>query len=521
MAELQTLSVAAMGGLDLVSPTQVLAQKPGTASTLVNYEPLPEGGYRRIKGYTRYGDIPDAFDGMELRGIAYYHGIVVVVGEYVLHSPNGATWYVVNKKGLKEKPVKDTDTVNLELMPRKGSGPVEFQVFLEGDREVCVITDAESLPSILHYDVNHYQYEETETTATKGYRYVTKYQDHVVVAGSIGSPGSIAVSTRFKATDYSGTGSWGAQVADEITGLKVFRDYLYVFCRHSIYRVVNLESKANAAIRPVTTKVGCVDGRTIQEIGGDILFLADDGLRYLGATERLDDVSLNVVSFPIRDLVASIDVNQGPISSVVLPRKGQYRLFFTTSQGRKMGIIGTLSGEGSFTWGTLDDMNVIAMTDAKVDNTEVVYHLGAPTIGNARVYQHDVGINFDGTPFVAEWATPYFHMGDSGIRKALHDIDIYLEADDKAEIELTVKLDHENYQTIQPEPFILAPVTRASRYGEFRYGEGAYGAIRYPLDAIFLEGSGKWIQLIFRDIADNATYTIRGYDLQFNASGRI
>lgn len=520
MAELQTLPVAASGGLDVVSPPQSLAQRPGVAVELNNYEALAEGGYRKIKGYTRYGDIPDAFDGQELRGIGYYKGIVVVVGDNVLHSYNGETWYVVNKDKMADKAVKDVDTIPLTKLPRAGTGPVEFQVFQEAGQEALVITDNESVPCVLTYAAGSgYTYKEVETADTSGYRYITKYQDHVIIAGSIKTPGAIAVSARFKAGDFAGAGSWGAQVADEIVGLKTFRDYIYIFCKHSIYRVVNLESKGDVQIRPVTTKIGCVDGRTIQEIGGDILFLAEDGLRYLGATERLDDVSLNIVSASIRDITDKIDVNQGQISSVVIPSKSQYRLFYTDTLGRPRGLIGTLGVDGNFAWSSTGDLNVEFITE---DIGGEVYHLGAPSLGNYRVYKHDTGITFDGTPFESRWKTPYFHMGDAGIRKALHSVDIYLEAEDLAEIELGINFDYERQDVMQPEPFYLAPVVEASRYGEFRYGQGKYGSVRYPLDAIALEGSGKWVQLTFKDSSSqNSTYVIRGYDLQFNAGGRI
>lgn len=525
MAQLQTLPVAAMGGLDTVSPPQVIASHPGMATRLENYEALTMGGYRKINGYSHYGDVPDAFNTQELRGIAYYKGIVVVVGDNILHSYNGATWYVINKKGM-TTPIKDVDTVPLDKLPRGGSEPAGFQVFLEGDKEVIVVTDDKSLPSTLYYDedAKTYTYKESNNKDTVGYRHVTKYQDHVVVGGSLATPGNIAVSTRFKSDDYSGSGSWGAQVADEIIGLKTFRDFLYIFCRHSIYRVQNLESSKDASIRPVTTKVGCVDGRTIQEIGGDVLFLADDGLRYLGATERIDDVSLNLVSSPIRSIVDTISPDSGPIDSVVLPEKAQYRLFFTNKLGKRLGLIGTLLPEGNFAWSTMGDLNVDAITDSVLNKStgeQHIYHIGKH-LGSYAVYLHDTGYTFDGTPFKATWDTPYFTMGDAGVRKSLHDVMIYLEAEDSAQLELTVMLDHEDTQVLQPEPFELAAVVRASRFGQAVYGTSTYGAIRYPLESLFLEGSGKWIKLVLQDSSDdNSPYIIRGFDLQFNTGGRI
>lgn len=517
---LQTMQVPAIGGLDVVSPPQVLAQNAGGASILNNFEALPEGGYRRINGYLAYGDVPDVIATQDIRGIAYYKGIVAVVGKDVLHSPDGATWRVVNKE--EATAVTSEALTTLNQIPRTGKGPVEFSTITVGTHEVLAITDDTDAPALLTVEGDLYTWAVSTNADVAGLRYCTKYQDHIVYAGSEGKPGSIVVSDRFAPLGFSGSGSWEAQVGDEIVGLHTFRDYLYIFCRNSIYRVINLESAKDIAIRPVTTKVGCIDGRSIQEIGGDILFLADDGLRYLGATERLDDVSINLVSSKIRPLINNVAPALGPISSVVIPSKAQYRLFFTDNLGKKRGVIGALQGDGNFAWSTTSDLLVEAMTMTTEGEAEKVYHIGSPTIGTKRVYFHDVGNTFDGTSIKGQWEVPNFNMGESAVRKALHFIDVLLEAEDAASIKLDVSYDHGSPRTLQPEPFYMAPVVQAARYGEAVYGTATYGATRYPLDDIFLEGSGKWIKLTFTDNADNnAPYIIRGYDLQFTPAGRI
>lgn len=521
MANLQTFPVSAVGGLDLVSPPQVLAQKPGFATELNNYEVLVEGGYRKIDGFTEYGDIPDVIDEDDVRGIAYYKGIVVVVGERVLHSPNnGSTWNVVNRKGVSKTPSKDLN--DKDILPRTGVSYVEFSKVTVGNSEVLVITDDVEATAMLTIEGDNYTYT-VGPEELKGYKFTTRYQDHIVYANTRDKPGSVVVSDRFAPLTVTGTGAWEAQVGDEIMGLHTFRDYLYIFCRSSIYRVVNLESASNVAIRPVTTKVGCIDGRSIQEIGGDILFLADEGLRYLGATERIDDVDINLVSSLIQPLVTKVTPSQGPVSSVVIPSKSQYRLFFADNLGKRQGIIGTLGTDGVFAWSTTDDMFVEALTLTTEGEGESVYHIGSPTVGSKRVYHHSKGITFDGTPFSGRWATTDFNFGDSSIRKSLHFLDAYLEAEDKASIDVTVSLDHEELSTLQPEPFNIAPVVIASRWGESVWGgETTWGATRYPADEVFLEGSGKWVKFTFEDNQDdNSPYIIRGFDIQFTVAGRI
>lgn len=523
MADLQTFPVAAVGGLDLVSPPQVLAQKTGAAVILNNYEALIEGGYRRINGYTQFGEIPKFIDRQDFRGMAYYKGVVVVMGEDVLHSTDGVTWNTVNKD--KADKVLAEKLPDLRWLPRHGSGPVQFTKSIVGTTEVLTITDDVDGPAMLTIDGSAFSYKESDNADIKGYRYSTKYQDHVVYAGSKEKPGAIAVSDRFNPLSFTGGtgGSWSAQVNDEIVGLHTFRDYLYIFCRSSIYRVVNLESKEKVAIRPVTTKIGCVDGRSIQEIGGDILFLSDDGLRYLGATERIDDVAINLVSSLITPLVSKAAPHLGPISSVVIPSKAQYRLFFTDNTGRRQGIIGTLTPEGRFAWTTVDGMKLDGLCMTTEGEGEKVFHFGAAEYtGLKSVFYHDTGDTFDDTPIVGTWSIPPFNLGDSAVRKSLHSIDVYLEPEGTASVSLEVSFDHGDTRIIQPEPFHLEPAVEAAVWGDVKWNEFEYGAIQYLLNDIFLEGSGKWIQFTFKDNDEsNSPYIIRGFDLQFTAAGRI
>ena len=43
-------------------------------------------------------------------------------------------------------------------------------------------------------------------------------------------------------------------------------------------------SEADFTVTPVTRDIGCVNGQTIQEFAGDLIFLAPDGLRTVAGT---------------------------------------------------------------------------------------------------------------------------------------------------------------------------------------------------------------------------------------------
>ena len=93
-------------------------------------------------------------------------------------------------------------------------------------------------------------------------------------------------------TAASGAGSF--RVDSTVVGLKVFRNELIIFCEDEIYKLTGTTS--TFAVQEVTRNIGCRDGGSIQEIGGDVIFLAPDGLRTIAGTARIGDVELGSIS---------------------------------------------------------------------------------------------------------------------------------------------------------------------------------------------------------------------------------
>ncbi len=56
MAQSQPFALACQGGLNKVSSQLELLRVPGEALELSNFEVATTGGYRRVSGYTQFGD---------------------------------------------------------------------------------------------------------------------------------------------------------------------------------------------------------------------------------------------------------------------------------------------------------------------------------------------------------------------------------------------------------------------------------------------------------------------------------
>ena len=77
------------GGLNTnLNQLEMLAQ-PGLATKLVNFEVDPDGGYRRINGYTAFGDTrPNGSN--KILGLAVYaDGLIACSGDGIFFSPDG------------------------------------------------------------------------------------------------------------------------------------------------------------------------------------------------------------------------------------------------------------------------------------------------------------------------------------------------------------------------------------------------------------------------------------------------
>ena len=136
----------------------------------------------------------------------------------------------------------------------------------------------------------------TTTNGTKGF-YPTYYNQRIWVVDET-NPDRINFSGQYseqlltggslvnKLGDFSdATAGWisfkygsGA----EVTGLKVFKDALYVFLRDSIYKISPASTANTFTITQVTNSVGCVAHRTIRQVEEDLYFAGDDGVYSVG-----------------------------------------------------------------------------------------------------------------------------------------------------------------------------------------------------------------------------------------------
>ena len=109
-------------------------------------------------------------------------------------------------------------------------------------------------------------------------QYTTVHLDHTLLGAWSNKPETLYYSTRYNDANFTGASAGSINVGDKITGLRTFRGQVIVFAVNSLSRLLNITSSSTIAMQDITKNIGCLDGFSIAEIGGDLVFLAPDGI---------------------------------------------------------------------------------------------------------------------------------------------------------------------------------------------------------------------------------------------------
>jgi len=355
-------------------------------------------------------------------------------------------------------------------------------------------------------------------------QYCETHEDHLIIGGWSENPTNFYYSDLYVPTEFDGASAGEISISDDITGLKVFRNDLIVFARNSIAKLKDINT--TPAIEDVTRNIGCLDGFSIQEIGGDLVFLAPDGIRTVAATTRIDDIELSSISSKIQSLISDITTNIAnyQISSVVIRTKNQYRLFYTnvaTGKLAQKGITGTfkISANGApvWEWTELQGFNVACMTSGfDLNNVERIYHGDY----NGNIHAHDIGNSFDEDKVYAEYKTPDIDYGDVGIRKTLHYVKLSIKPEGSSDIKMDLRYDFEDPEIPQPQTYELGTLLAPSLFGTAIFGVSRFGTPEIPMKRINVWGSGFSNSFKFYSDDTNPPYSIQGMYVDLIPSGR-
>jgi hypothetical protein len=488
------------GGLVLNKSTFLM--QPGEALELRNFEPDIEGGYRRINGFSKYVSavVPSTSSATEkILMVASFADVVLAARGTSIYSatPGGSSWTS-----------RDSG--------RTSAGKYSFERFNFDGTDKIVVVDGVNAPTVFNSSLAA---TDVGDSSVAGSKFVASFQNHMFYAGKATTKQEVIFSQPFDEDAFSsGSGAGSFKVDDTVVGLKVFRDDLFVFCETRIFKLSG-SSSTNFAVTAVTRNIGCVNGDTIQEFAGDLIFLGPDGLRTIAGTARIGDVELGTISSNVQSIFNDNLSSASEFDSTVIPDKTQYRIFFTKStvgENQSKGVICVLKGQ-QFEFSELRGIRP-ACTDSFVDEGNVLVLHGAYTSGY--IYRQESGNTFDGEVILGRYRSPDLTFDDPGIRKHMQRVILNYKPEAAIDADLILRYDYEDPDSARPAVYPLDSEDVVAIYGTSTYGVPIYAGASQPLVRQPVEGSGFAVALKIHDGGETAPYSLKGFQLEYQLGAR-
>ena len=560
----------------LIKSRSTFIMKPGEALELENFEPDMEGGYRRIDGFRKHVNhiVPQTSASSErVLMVAFFNNnIVAARGEKIWTSAStelglaiasgtgmtgSGTITVDSTSGFSSS---GTLQINSEIFTytgvtsttftgvtratsstsaadhsvddavseswtvrdtgRTSASKYAFERFNFDGNEKIIVTDGTNDPTV--FNTSFTATDVTESTV-EGSKYLAAFKGHMFYAGKSTTPQTLVFSQPFDEDAFnSGSGAGSIKVDDTITGLKTFRDALFIFCENRIFKLTG-STLSDFAIVPVTRNIGCINGDTIQEFAGDLIFLGPDGLRTVAGTARIGDVELGTISVNVQSIFDENLINSSLFESAVIPNKTQYRIYFSKDgQGENVtkGVICVMKGQ-NFEFSELRGIKPSA-TDTFVEAGNVIVLHGGY---DGYIHRQEKGDDFNGTTILGKYRSPDLTFGDAGIRKHMQRVILNYKPEGSIDADLFVRYDYEDKNSARPAAYALDSSDVAALYGSATYGAGSasfgtYGGTSEPLIRQPVEGSGFAVALRINDGGSTPPYSLKGFQLEYQLGAR-
>ncbi len=575
LSQAQPAAFNCEGGLVLNRSTFLM--QPGEALELENFEPDIEGGYRRINGFRKYVNqqVPQTSDsGEKILMVANFADKVLAArGEKIFSSASTElATKIVSTTGMTGSGTITVDSttgfsssgtlqINDELFTytgvtsttftgvtraatsttaanhalddvvseswterdtgRTSAGKYSFERYNFDGNEKIIVVDGANAPTIFNSSLSATDVGESSVS---GSTIVVAFKSHMFYAGKSSTPHTLVFSEPFDEDGFqSGDGAGTIKVDDNIVGLKVFRDSLFIFCENRIFKMTG-STVSDFAIQPVTRDIGCVNRDTIQEFAGDLLFLGPDGLRTVAATARIGDTALGAITQNVQSIFDANIKDSTVFDSVVIPDKTQYRIFFSKAgQGENLtrGIICVRRAD-KFEFAEIRGVKPAATDALVVDGDVRVIHGDF----SGFVHRQEAGNTFDGTAILARYRSPDLSFGDTGVRKHMQRVILNFKPESAIDADLFVRYDNEASDSARPAAYPLDSSQVAAQFGSATFSttssaaQFVFGGPSQPLVRQSVEGSGFSVALRIKDGGETAPYSLKGFQLEYQVGAR-
>lgn len=475
---------------------------PGSATMLQNFEPDVQGGYTRLQGFVK-------FSSTQVTGTGLIRGIVALSPSECLVERGGKYYYSSGTTWTEKLTLTNSSILR-----------VRSETYLFGTDSKTVVVDGVNPPAYYNHTSSTMAYTVGPPSDVNGANRVKVFKSHLFFTkGNI-----LSFAAPFTDDDFDPANGAGAiNVGDTITGLTVFRDQLIIFCLNKIFRLSG-NSEADFVLSPITNNTGCLCGDTVQEVGGDIMYLGPDGIRYLSASERENDFGLVRASEKIQNQVLEVASTECVYSSVTISKKNQYRLFYyvgNTTATNSRGFLATKYSNqtaDNISWATIKGVRVYSLSKYQDRESEVIL-FGSDT---GFVYRMEAGNSFDGENIEAIFETPFIPVNDPKIRKTFYKHTLYVRPSATFELECALRFDYNQANSSSPKSFVVKSAGGASAYEDATsvYGTSVYGSRGDEQYFTNVVGSGFVVALRYKSSTQSAPFNLNFVILEYRTNER-
>ena len=511
-----TIGVASWEDSAIVCKNADIFKSGGSGFTKIN---VPDYGTPLVNAGSQTGSslaidgltsAPQAGDVFKVAGIDKVYTVLA----NATVSSGGATLSI--NPALASSPA-DNAVITFLSTSREGANKTRFAKYNFNGTEKIALVDGLNEPAL--YDNATFTVLLDAPTDVIGATFVAEVKNHLFFAkGS-----TVTFTAPYTDTDFSvANGGGNINVGGTVTALAVFRQQLIIFTETSIHQLTG-NTIADFNLQPITTANGCIDSDTVQEIGGDVMFLGPDGLRLVSGTDRIGDFGLAVVSKTIQNTMTGFISANTSFTSCVIREKSQYRILgFNTNitEENAQGILATQfapQGGDNMAWAETRGIRANVADSNYNQNTEVVLF----SHDDGYLYQMESGNSFDGTNIKTTFATPHMPISDPRRRKTFYKLFLYTDPQGSVSFNVSLKLDFDSQGTIQPAPLsILNTQGVVGFFGTGTFGSTKFGTKLLKLFEAQVVGSGFTVSFQFDSDDTNPPYSIDALTVEYGLNDR-
>lgn len=477
-------------------------QAPGSATVLQNFEPDVQGGYTRILGYNKFSDT-------EVGGSGQVRGVVALSGTEVLAERGGAFYYSTGT----------TWTSKLSLT-NSAINRIHKDHYNFNGTEYTVVVDGVNAPAYFNHTTKGMAYAVSPPSDVVGASKVREFKNHLFF---VKGP-NLVFTAPYTDQDFSAANGAGIiNVGDDIKGIIVFRNELIIFGLNTIHRLSG-NTSSDFVLQPIAKNTGALCGFTVQEVGGDIMYLGPDGIRFLSATERNNDFGMARASEKIQKQVLDIANTDCRYATITVSGKNQYRLFSfiaNTARANSNGFLATKFSNQSvdrIDWATLKGFKIYDIDKYQDRDREYIYFAS----DDGYIYRMEAGSSFDGEEIEAIFETPYMPITDPKFRKTIYKHTLYARPAGTLNLTCRLKFDYNQTNASQSPAFSVDTEFGAYIYGSptTLYGTAVYGSLTQEQYYNNTVGSGFVVAVRYYNNSTDPSFNLNFAVLEYRQNER-